>query len=145
MARGNLSQVAAAAHLRGSGNIFSVFENWCFTKCPKFVFVFVFFFCHDLRAHEQCDRDMWGCNLNRLGCCQIIWLSTDYLHIYSSFVCMGIHMIDTDVDDLRRRVVWASTFAGITLILCDNHCAVFVYAVHMHVCWNWLIPWSLNI
>ena len=27
MARGNLSHVAAAAHLRGSGYIFSVFEN----------------------------------------------------------------------------------------------------------------------
>ena len=43
-------------------------------------------------------------------------------------------MIDADVDDLWRRVVWASAFAGIALILCDSHCAVSVYAVHMHVC-----------
>ena len=44
MAHGNLSQVAAAAQVRGSGNIFSVFENWCFTKRPKFVLFFFFFF-----------------------------------------------------------------------------------------------------
>ena len=121
---------------------FLSFWKLMFYQTPK---IFFFFFSHNLRACEQCDHDMWGCNLNRLGCCQIIWLSTDYLRIYSSFVCIGIHMIDADVDDLQRHVVQASAFAEIALILCDNHCAVSVYAMHMDVCWNWLIPWSLNI
>ena len=39
---------------------------------------------------------------------------------------MGIHMIDADVDDLWRRVVRASAFAGIALILCDNQCCICV-------------------
>ena len=37
-------------------------------------------------------------------------------------------MMDADVDDLRRHVVQASAFAGITLILCVIN-AVTVYAV----------------